>query len=488
MGQARPGGFLDGWQVYLGITPIVVVAAGLARARDLARWLLVALVGLTLFGLAEHMGLPGLKLVGDLPGLRVIANDYWAALAAAAATLAFGVAVEVIRREGLSLAVVITAVAALDLLVVGVARSAGWTWPAQLAVVVTALVVGALLIMAWLGDRQLIGRSLLAVLAVGLVALELGSYANHSRARRSDSPTTAAYLQYLHTHVGDGRVLDVGRSTMLGDWGSALGIREIGTLDIMQIPWYRTFYLRYVGGSQDDKFLRMPRDATTAFTADPTALDLLSVRYIVVDDHAAQSLDDVASRYPLAYRDPVAKVSVFANPGAWTRTFLSPALRAAPAVTTARPASPPGTSAATTSLRFTRSTTETGDPVLLAQARRAGIPATAPAPSAASAGRSRIVEDGSTRVAVTVDATEPSVLVLADTYHPNWTVTVNGVSQHVGRVDDVARGVVVPAGRSLVIFRYRSAARTLGWVISGVTVVALLAVCVVCGWRRRTRS
>ena len=28
VGQARPGRFLDGWQVYLGITPIVVLAAG----------------------------------------------------------------------------------------------------------------------------------------------------------------------------------------------------------------------------------------------------------------------------------------------------------------------------------------------------------------------------------------------------------------------------------------------------------------------------
>ncbi len=77
------------------------------------------------------------------------------------------------------------------------------------------------------------------------------------------------------------------------------------------------------------------------------------------------------------------------------------------------------------------------------------------------------------------------MLVLADTYHPNWTVTVNGVPQHLGRVDDVARGVVVRAGRSVVVFRYHSAARSWGWVISVAAVLALLVVGALWGWRRR---
>ncbi len=480
---ARPAGILVGWQVYLGLTPIVVVAAALARARDLARWLLVVLVGLALFGLSQHMGLPDLKVIGDLPGLRIITNDYWASLTAAAVVLAFGVALDVVQRRGLSLAVVIPAVAVLDLVVLEVARSAAWSWPAELAVLVSASVFAALLALGWSSDRGWVDRRLVAVLAVALVAAELGAYANHTYARRSAAPTSAGFVRYLQTHVGDGRVLDIGSSTMLGDWGSALGIREIGTLDIMQLPWYRSFFLRYVGGTEDGKFLALPRDASTPFTADATALDLLSVRYLVVSDSAVQTRHDVAARYPLAYRDEAAGVSVYANPGAWSRSFLSPALRAAPASTAAATASPV-VGPAPTPLRLDRSTAETGDPVLLAEARRAGIPSQAPA-TAGSSGRSTIVRDDSTEVALDVDAARPSVLVLADTYHPNWTVTVDGVTQHVGRVDEVARGVVVPAGHSVVVFRYHSAARAWGWVISILALLGLLAVCLV--WARRRR-
>ena len=214
---------------------------------------------------------------------------------------------------------VIPAVAVLDLLVVGVAWSARWSWPAQLAVVVTALVVGALLVVAWLGDRQIVGRSLLAVLVVGLVALELGSYANHTRARRSDSPTTAAYLRYLHTHVGDGRVLDVGPASMLGDWGAALGIREIGTLDIMQIPWYRTFYLRYVGGSDSDKFLRLPRDATTrSRRGSDRARPALGPRtsWSTTTPPGPSTTWPPATRWPIGIRPPMSACSPTPGPGA----------------------------------------------------------------------------------------------------------------------------------------------------------------------------
>ncbi len=490
LADARPPGFFDGWQLYLGITPIVVVAAGLARVRGLARWLLVVTVGVALLALAQHMGMPGLKLIGDLPGLRIITNDYWAGLVAAASTIAFGVGIDVVRRSGLSLGVVLAAAVALDLVVLGVAWAAHWSWPAVLAAIVIALILEALIALAWLGDREVLGRRLLAAAAVALVALELGSYANHTRARRTDPVAEpAGFIRYLQTHVGDGRVLDAGSGTMLGNWGSALGVREVGTLDIMQIPWYRTFYLDHVGGLPDDKFLRIQTGPAVPFTADPTALDLLSVRYIVVGPINRTYREEVAARYPLAYRDPANGVTVFANPHAWSRAFLSPAVGPAPAPASTSTTSPPP-------LRFSSATTLTADPVLLAQARRAGLPRTgsAPAtssssPAATSGGRARIVTDASTRVSVDVDAPRPMLLVLADTYHPNWSVTVNGVTQHVGQVDDVARGVMVPAGRSVVVFQYHSTARRIGWVISLVTVVGLIVVCGLWGLqRRRARS
>jgi uncharacterized membrane protein YfhO len=86
---------------------------------------------------------------------------------------------------------------------------------------------------------------------------------------------------------------------------------------------------------------------------------------------------------------------------------------------------------------------------------------------------------------VEVDALRPSVLVLADTYHPNWSVTVNGEPAHLAEVNDVVRGVVVPAGQSVVEFHYQSKARTVGIVISSIAGFVLLVGLVFWAIRRR---
>ena len=66
------------------------------------------------------------------------------------------------------------------------------------------------------------------------------------------------------------------------------------------------------------------------------------------------------------------------------------------------------------------------------------------------------------------------MLVLTDSYAYGWHVSVNGKAQHLARVDDVVRGVVVPAGRSTVVFTYRSPPRTVGASISLLTLAGLL--------------
>jgi uncharacterized membrane protein YfhO len=66
------------------------------------------------------------------------------------------------------------------------------------------------------------------------------------------------------------------------------------------------------------------------------------------------------------------------------------------------------------------------------------------------------------------------VLVLGDSDAPGWHATVNGKAQRVARVDQIMRGIVVPAGRSVVVFRYRSRPRDVGAVISLVTLAALV--------------
>ena len=75
--------------------------------------------------------------------------------------------------------------------------------------------------------------------------------------------------------------------------------------------------------------------------------------------------------------------------------------------------------------------------------------------SVVSPGYTAVIREYKTNsVVVEVTAESDGVLVLADTYYPGWTATVNGEKSRVLRVNGLVRGVVVKKGESTVEFRY----------------------------------
>jgi hypothetical protein len=79
-----------------------------------------------------------------------------------------------------------------------------------------------------------------------------------------------------------------------------------------------------------------------------------------------------------------------------------------------------------------------------------------------SDGTATIREDLPERVTVQVNIKSPGVLVLADQWDPGWTATYNGRSVEVLPADHALRGVVLPAGKGTVVFRYQPASFTWG--------------------------
>ena len=208
---------------YLGFAPVILTLAAWPRTHGRSRWLLGALVVVAVVALGQHLGLPGLKPIGDLPGLRVIENAYWGSLAGAGVALAFGVAVDTATDEGFNFGVVLALVAAAAIMMTIAAVGAtgdGIHHQAVLAVLGTAALLETVLLLAWFDDRGLLGPLLVGALAVLVVAVELSAYANHTRSLRSDDENPpAAYVQYLQDHLGNERMYNVGRSSLLGDWG-----------------------------------------------------------------------------------------------------------------------------------------------------------------------------------------------------------------------------------------------------------------------------
>jgi hypothetical protein len=447
------------WLGYVGIVPVLVVAGAWSRARGRQRRLLGVTVALGLFALVLHTGLPLVRLIGDLPGLRAVRQDYWAALAGAAEAIAVGIAAAVVGARGASRSAVYSVGALLALWFVGMKGGAallGHAGVSSIGVLAATALVVVVVVMVRAVERAPSRRHIFAIGAVCLIGLELFAYQNHARVARTDLEThPPRYVTFLRRNLRGERIFNAGRGGIYPEWGTVLGIPQIGTLNIAQQPDYRTFFQRYVLGAKG-LFLEVGSNVKKPFRAQATALDLLAVRYIVSDGSMPRFDAGLRSRYPLVFHDGDAGVWVYKNPAAFPRAFLSPAL--APG-TEVRPLAP-----------FSRKITVSTDRTMLAAARKVGIPTSAAAP----VGTATIVGSHNVEVRIDVDATRPSVLVLADADAPGWNATVDGKAQPVARVDQIMRGVIVPAGRSTVVFRYRSRPRDIGALVSLVTFVLIV--------------
>ena len=69
-------------------------------------------------------------------------------------------------------------------------------------------------------------------------------------------------------------------------------------------------------------------------------------------------------------------------------------------------------------------------------------------------------------IAVEAECSGPAILVLTESYHSGWTVTIDGHPQRPLRLNGDFLGCLVPAGRSTVEFRFAPASLYYGRLIS----------------------
>jgi uncharacterized membrane protein YfhO len=70
----------------------------------------------------------------------------------------------------------------------------------------------------------------------------------------------------------------------------------------------------------------------------------------------------------------------------------------------------------------------------------------------------------------------PGFVVLVDAYDPGWRVTVDGRPAEVLRADVALRAVATTAGRHVVEYLYRPRSITGGLAVSGLALLAAMAV------------
>jgi uncharacterized membrane protein YfhO len=107
----------------------------------------------------------------------------------------------------------------------------------------------------------------------------------------------------------------------------------------------------------------------------------------------------------------------------------------------------------------------------------------------AASDRCTIVTYEPQRVRLTVELSQPSLLVLSDSYYPGWTAEVasdDGPPRPAAilRTNRVMRGVPLPAGKHLVTFTYSPRSLLWGAVLSALAWLSMLGLIVL--QRRRS--
>jgi uncharacterized membrane protein YfhO len=72
----------------------------------------------------------------------------------------------------------------------------------------------------------------------------------------------------------------------------------------------------------------------------------------------------------------------------------------------------------------------------------------------ASAGAARIVAWRPDRIEIAADSESGGMLALHDTYYPGWVAEIDGRPAPILRADVLFRGVELPPGQHIVVFRF----------------------------------
>ena len=218
-----------------------------------------------------------------------------------------------------------------------------------------------------------------------------------------------------------------------------------------------------------DAVVLLPADGSQVFTlegsgvdlwqllAEPIALDLLDVGFVVRDSAPVSGLNSPA----------------VAAQGPWTLIAVPNAPPRASVVTTWTGAASPG-AALSAILR------PGFDPEREAVVENASVVL-----AASNAGGTAVYQQqGAQRARVVVDASAPAVVVIRNAYDPGWRARVDGRSSPVFPADAIDQGVVVPAGHHVIELSYVDPSIGYGLFGSGLALVALAIGAALLQWRQ----
>ena len=477
--------------IFLGGICLSLAVLGVAsrpRGRG-ARFVVLMLVAIPLLDLAAILASPLQEHLGLLRSFQFVRIRHFFPFALAAAA---GLGIEsivsmrpgAIRRERAGSVAFVAAGAALALIAFQVVvagrqvllrsgsfdgsdpRDPGWILA---AVGLAAGLVGgiALLVMVGLARRTPPGsshhRTLLPVL-LGFGLLIVAERALMANGTPLLGPNIGTFDRSLGLTAGQQYLLsqpEISRERVLtfGDNANRMafvGIRQVDGYQAIYPVTYHGFFGQMTApglAADPDRYEYFHSWGARAYAfapgVDPELVALAGARWLYVRDGPIPTVPGLIERF----KD--ADVTVYENPAAFPRAFLTSGLEEAAddSAVLDRLAT-----ASLDELRNRAFTTPAGREALGIESR----------PSDGPGGAASIVVDQPDRIEVDVTPERPAVLVLTDAAAPGWVAEVDGRPAAIATVDGAFRGVAVRPTDRRVVFRYVPTFTGLGFVLAGV--------------------
>ncbi|QXI57798.1 YfhO family protein [Pseudomonas sp. OE 28.3] len=288
-----------------------------------------------------------------------------------------------------------------------------------------------------------------AVFLVVLITLfvELLGWGKMSRFERSDVfDKMPVAIQFVKDNIGHYRTLNFGQGGLDPELGSAYQIQEVSTMNQGNLPafndfFYSTFNLantqrigydaRFAPRGSFPTFMLI-QDKPNANSINWEAVDVLGVKYVLLP--VAYS----------AYKEELKRVG-FVEAYESLRTVVMENTKVLPRAFSVRMAERPDNNSAKLPPGF----------------RNTLVPA--------------VIETyRNSKVVLSGDVTEESLVFLSDNWHSNWSALLNGKKAPIIKVENTFRGVIVPPGHYTITMEYQP--KSLSWALGCSLLIVLLLI------------
>ncbi|MBK6510576.1 MAG: hypothetical protein IPG06_14750 [Haliea sp.] len=426
---------------HIGVVSLFCIAFAPMQWRKQGTASKILLSTLFLFlvsGIGRALNFPPFTEIDALPILQSIQPGYWGCLVAMSACILVGMGVQRLQEEDLSRGALKISILVSGLLIamfIAIGFVLDWKRDDVTSWYIGIFTLLCLVMPMLLAGQQKYLKITLRFIVVVFLFSELFFYLNTTRPQRSELPPTDEHFVLFADQVRDAnfRTLSVGRGDLPPEWGVAYGIRQADGFRESVLPWYKEYFYKAFGKpSQDLSF-----DVGEELSLQLPLANYLGVKHFIVNAGAVRSLALMQSlSFPVIYED--ARVKVFENSSAQPRARLLFEMQEGTVPTEAQNGS-------------LLNTLYSNDASFLKAAK---ILFSVQAPGEKS-GQATILEESNMRVLVKTRSNSASILSLADAWHPNWEVRVDGEKTNIGLINDAFRGVALSAGEHIVDFNYR---------------------------------